>query len=71
MAAPLLALDEWEPRGIIIRAGAPRQAGVPFRAYLWSEEGAPGACAGTRRGRILESAHPLPGGPDPACRASP
>lgn len=70
MAAPLLALDEREPRGIIIRAGISRPAGVPFRAYLWSEEVDPGACAGARGGRILESA-PFPGGPSPACRASP
>jgi hypothetical protein len=69
MAAPMLALDEREPRGIIIRAGTPRQAGAPFRAYLWSEEVPPGACAGHPRGRILESA--LFSGESPACRASP
>jgi hypothetical protein len=70
MAAPLLTLDEREPRGIIIQAGTPRQAGVPFRAYLWSDGIDPGACVGARRGRILESA-PLPGEPNSACRASP
>jgi hypothetical protein len=47
-------LDTREPRGIIIRMGAPKRAKVPFWAYLWSEEDASGACAAPRSGPILE-----------------
>ena len=70
MAAPSIALDKREPRGIIIRAGSPRQARLPFWAYLWSEEAELGACAGAPGGRILESASLLDGSTQ-GCRASP
>lgn len=55
MPIELPELDTREPRGIIIRTGTPRQAKVPFWAYLWSEEDADGACASPRSGPILES----------------
>jgi hypothetical protein len=55
MPTELPELDTREPRGIIIRTGAPRQAKTPFWAYLWSEEDGNGACAAPRLGPILES----------------
>ena len=70
MAAPASALDKREPRGIIIRTGTPRRAGVPFWAYVWSEDSDPGACAEPRGGRILEPSG-LPDLSSPECRASP
>jgi hypothetical protein len=69
MAAPTVALDKREPRGIIITTGTPRRAAMPFWAYLWGEDDED-ACAGTERGRILES-DLASDGLSPACRASP
>ena len=63
-------LDSREPRGIIIQTGHSRSAGVRFRAYLWSEELDPAACAAAHRGRILESSR-SPDGLTPTWRASP
>lgn len=70
MAAASIALDKREPRGIIIRTGSPRPAGMPFWAYFWSEEADPGACADAPGGRILESASLLDG-TTRGCPASP
>jgi hypothetical protein len=70
MAAPSISLDKREPRGIIIRAGSPKPAGMPFWAYFWSDEIAPASCAAMEKGRILES-DPASEGLSPACRASP
>ena len=70
MAAPSLELDKREPRGIIIRSGAPPRRHLPFWAYLWSEEVKEGTSAGPRGGRRLDGA-PAADGTSPSCRASP
>ena len=70
MPTELPELDTREPRGIIIRTGTPRQAKVPFWAYLWSEEDGNGACAASRSGPILESPS-VPGGLTEPWQASP
>ena len=69
MPTELPELDTREPRGIIIRTGAPRQAKMPFWAYLWSEEHG-SACAVPRSGPILESS-PVPDGLTRSWQASP
>jgi hypothetical protein len=70
MTVAAIPLDKREPRGIIIQAGPPRRAPSPFWAYSWSEDLEPGACAGARGGRILETSPP-PDGTRETCRASP
>jgi hypothetical protein len=70
MSLSQLALDKREPRGIIIRAGAPKRTRMPFWAYCWSEDVESGACAAPRGRRILDSA-PTPDGSTQRCRASP
>ena len=70
MSVPAVALDEREPRGIIIRSGARAARRLPFRAYLWSDDVEEGACAGGRLGSRLESSLRRDG-PSPECRASP
>ena len=70
MPTELPELDTREPRGIIIRTGALRQAKVPFWAYLWGEEDGNGACAAPRSGPILESS-PVPDGLTRSWQASP
>jgi len=50
MTVSSLVLDKRQPRGIIIRSGAPPRLRLPFWAYLWSEAEEEGACAGPRGG---------------------
>jgi hypothetical protein len=70
MSVPAIALDEREPRGIIIRSGARAARRLPFRAYLWSDGSDDGACAGQPLGSRLESSSG-PDGSSSECRASP
>ena len=70
MTVSSLVLDKRQPRGIIIRSGAPPLLRLPFWAYLWGEAEEEGACAGPRGGPRLEPA-PASDGSSPQCRASP